>query len=306
MQMDKNRQVIDGFDERKNGGTIFSLTVLIIVLVSFVFSAIFLSVQSSGQNVQETEWYRYLSYSLNGVAILGALAFSNHLFKEGKFSRFCRIEKTERKYYLYAVLALIATFFGFGKINGFFIEFLQNNFGYKVDAVVLPDLSPLSYILVTLTVCILPAVAEELLFRGVIIRDFDECNIIVYGLIGGLLFSIFHMNPAQTPYQFTVGFTFTLLSIKSKSVLPTTLAHFLNNFIIINVEFFAPTILNFGGTWDIIVSVLGIICFVLFIFLILKGREKKEKQPLKIRCFLFSSAVGVSICLLMWFTNFFS
>ena len=231
MQVNKNSRITDGLDEQKKGGTVFSLTVLIIVLVSFVFSAILSTLQNSGKNVFETEWYRYLSYSLNGIVILVALAFSKHLFKEGNFARFCRIEKTESKYYFYAVLALVATFFGFGKINGFFIEFLQNNFGYKADVVVLPEFSPISYILVTLTVCVLPAVAEELLFRGAIIGDFEEGNIVVYGLIGGFLFSIFHMNPAQTPYQFTVGFTFTVLAIKSKSVLPTILAHFLNNFI---------------------------------------------------------------------------
>ena len=86
------------------------------------------------------------------------------------------------------------------------------------------------------------------------------------------------MNPAQTPYQFAVGFAFSLLAIKSGSILPSAVAHFLNNLAVVCIEYFFPSFI-FVGEMAVVVSILGSVVFVFALVLLLmeKGGKNQEK-----------------------------
>ena len=216
---------------------------------------------------------------------------------------YCGYKKTELKYYLLAVGLFVSVFFGLANLNNLFIDFLADSFGYSPSVVELPRLTPANYVLVILTLCILPAVTEEIALRSVVQSGILSGNIIVNALIGGLLFALFHMNPAQTPYQFAVGFCFSLLSAKSKSTLPTTLAHFLNNLAVVTVEYFFPTLFTVGGWVTTAFTVLGVVCLVGIIALIIIDKsEKQEKGNLKV--FFTCGLAGIVACALMWILNF--
>lgn len=81
-----------------------------------------------------------------------------------------------------------------------------------------------------LCVAVLGPVLEELLFRGaitkVLLRRYDPFKAI---LISGLIFGIFHLNPAQVVAASLSGFFFAWLYYKSGSLLPGILIHILNN-----------------------------------------------------------------------------
>lgn len=81
-----------------------------------------------------------------------------------------------------------------------------------------------------LTVAVLPAIFEELTDRGLVMTIFkhekDERKVIVFMAI---IFALCHQNITQTGYTFVGGLIFAFIAIKTKSILPGMIIHFINN-----------------------------------------------------------------------------
>lgn len=78
-------------------------------------------------------------------------------------------------------------------------------------------------------VSVLPAIGEELLFRGAVAKGLKRKNYVFAIVISGLLFSIFHGSAAQTMHQFLIGMVFAYLYFVTGSLLASMIAHFANN-----------------------------------------------------------------------------
>ena len=155
--------------------------------------------------------------------------------------------------------------------------------------------------MVVIVACVLPAITEEVALRAIVLNGVKTGSVVLNATIGGLLFSIYHMNPAQTPYQFMIGFVFSLVAIKSRSVLPTIIAHFLNNFAVICIEYFCPSFTVWGSSFAYFIVTLSLICLLFVIVLLVfdkDGGEKQEKGGVK-RFFAYAT-LGIAICVLMW------
>ena len=301
--MNNNKKIKPKFTIVGFGSAYFSVAVVSILLASVIFSFIFIVSGVLNDAVSDKNWYKYLSYVLTPTAVSLSLV----LFTETNgecLTEVCRVNKTNVKYYLYAFLLTAATFFGLSGLNGYFIRFLQK-FGYKYPEQSLPTFSAVNIILTVLTVCVIPAVTEEAFFRGVLTRSLEGANTVIACLTGGLYFSLFHMNPAQTPYQFVLGFCYTLLAVKSGSVFPTVIAHFLNNLIIVILYYAVPTFDGFTGVVGIIATALGTaasVAFVVLLFIGRKGEAEKEKDEYRYdyKTFFLYSAIGVLACVFIW------
>ena len=80
-----------------------------------------------------------------------------------------------------------------------------------------------------IAIAVLPAVIEEICFRGVILNASRGMSIKRAAIINGVLFAIIHMTPQQFLYTLFLGIIFTLFAIHTQSVLSSILAHFLAN-----------------------------------------------------------------------------
>lgn len=301
--MNNNKKIKPKFTIVGFGSAYFSVAVVSILLASVIFSFIFIVSGVSNDAVLDKNWYKYLSYVLTPTAVSLSLVLFTETNGE-RLTEVCRVNKTSVKYYLYALLLTAATFFGLSGLNGYFIRFLQK-FGYKYPEQSLPTFSAVNIILTVLTVCVIPAVTEEAFFRGVLTRSLEGANTVIACLTGGLYFSLFHMNPAQTPYQFVLGFCYTLLAVKSGSVFPTVIAHFLNNLIIVILYYAVPTFDGFTGVVGIIATALGTaasVAFVVLLFIGRKGEAEKEKDEYRYdyKTFFLYSAIGVLACVFIW------
>ena len=90
---------------------------------------------------------------------------------------------------------------------------------------------------------ILPAIGEELLFRGVFQRLLTEwTRNIHWGIIlAALLFSFFHFEFYGFLPRFLLGVFFGYLFVWTSSIWVPILAHFTNNFIIVVYSFYQAT-----------------------------------------------------------------
>ncbi len=81
-----------------------------------------------------------------------------------------------------------------------------------------------------LTLAVIPAFAEELLFRGLVLG-----NLLPYGKTGAILasavlFGLMHRNVEQMLYATAAGVVLGWVFVSTKSIWPCVLLHFFNNF----------------------------------------------------------------------------
>lgn len=121
-----------------------------------------------------------------------------------------------------------------------------------------------------LSLCVVPGLCEEFLFRGVFLTNlipFGKNNAI---LISALLFSLMHENPAQALFAFVAGILLGLIYIKTGSIWNCIIVHLINNFVsllesIINYNF------NTSAIWalpllDVLIYVVGAISLAVLIY----------------------------------------
>lgn len=85
-------------------------------------------------------------------------------------------------------------------------------------------------ILLFITMVVVPAFVEELLFRGLILENLLPCGKTVAIFGSAFLFGMMHQNAEQLLYATGAGIVFGWIYVRTRSIWPCVLAHFINNF----------------------------------------------------------------------------
>ena len=80
-----------------------------------------------------------------------------------------------------------------------------------------------------LSLIVFAPIFEELLFRAIVCRNNEEMGQWFAVIISGLVFGLWHTNYAQFASATTVGIMFGIMYVKTRSIIPTMVAHFINN-----------------------------------------------------------------------------
>jgi membrane protease YdiL (CAAX protease family) len=92
--------------------------------------------------------------------------------------------------------------------------------------------SPVEYLFVILTVALVPSVAEEILFRGVVQRTIAQATGgLRAAIIAGLIFGAYHLNPLSIVPLVALGTFFGYIVYRSRNLTLALSAHFFNNFL---------------------------------------------------------------------------
>ena len=235
----------------------FTSVVGAMLVAILVFSAI---ASSSGEAFKNSPVYTYLSYGISSVALFCALMAVKFGFK-AEIKPLFRIP--DKKYFLALPLIAAGCFFAFSSLNTLFIKLLSL-LGYVEQASDLPEFSPLTFAVLFLVICVLPAVLEEILFRGLIALDLSFSGVIRSALLSAALFALYHFSPAKTLYQFVLGFVFALVALKSGSVIPGMVLHFINNLVVLILCFAAPEWNGFTGGALALSIICGLLCLAAY------------------------------------------
>ncbi len=146
---------------------------------------------------------------------------------------------------------------------------------YTIDTSM--TVTPMTFLAHILSLVIIPAVLEELLFRGVILGA-----LLPYGktgavFISALLFAMMHQNPKQFIYAFAAGAVIAYFVLETHSVFMGMLIHGVNNFLsLVNMA-----VMNASGEKTVAAYSLSLYFAVFVLALIsipvLIGRIKKEE-----------------------------
>lgn len=105
-------------------------------------------------------------------------------------------------------------------------ELVDKTYGNLLKASTIPEL-----LLVVLVVAVVPAVSEEVMFRGFIQRSFEiKIKAFIAAFLTAVFFSLYHFNPYGLIPLAVLGFYFGFAAYTSKTLLIPILLHFLNNF----------------------------------------------------------------------------
>ena len=160
----------------------------------------------------------------------------------------------------------------------------------------------------------LPAIFEELVFRGIIFNGLkDKHSAYNAILISALFFTLMHGSLQQTFYQFILGIILALLMYITENIIYPIITHFTSNFIILILAYITQPIIEteiLFTFWNIFIPILlaliGLILTIIIFKILNKDRPKWENN-LKFKYYTLEEkkyAVGsVLIAVLLWFFN---
>ena len=124
-----------------------------------------------------------------------------------------------------AVILVIALMPVISFLSMIMLMFFPNN---TAEALTVAYDSPLA--LSIISICVIPAVFEELVFRGIIFSGLKNVSLKKACIMGGLLFAIAHFDPQQALYTFLIGSLFCYVAYRTRSIFPSMVSHFTINF----------------------------------------------------------------------------
>ena len=298
------KALLDKPTRENSSGFAFSFAAVFIFALSLIVSLI-LAWTGFNPNTDSTkDWYLYVSFSLAPAALLLAGLWYFYRTKKSVLQTLKK-QVCHWKYYLIAIVLQIGLF-SVSYLNTLFAEFL-GWLGFASPPPSIPSLDGFGFVGVILVVALLPAIFEEILFRGIVLDGAYAYGTAGAVLLCGGLFALYHQNPLQTVYPFVCGAAFALLAIRSRSVFPTMLAHFLNNLLIIILEKAKVTdIPNFVFIPVIILSGLCLLGTLGYLIFADKNRLPDEEgdtlaqQRTKRGVYILAAAIGILICFVGW------
>ena len=140
------------------------------------------------------------------------------------------------------------------------------------------EITPLTFVLLTFTTAIVPAICEEFLFRKTLIPALSPYGQGFAIFSSALFFGLMHQNLLQIFYTTMAGILLGYVYAKARSYLCVFLIHFANNFVSILQTTFASNLDETSGYIAVItltatVLVLGAISIFI---LVLKEKNKKD------------------------------
>lgn len=278
----------------KDAGIAYSAFALALVVASLVVLIVIAAAGLAKEGYARTNWYLYLSYSLT-PCVFAVVSFAYFYKTETSFET--HVAPCKPKYFLLAIVVQIGLL-SLSELNTLFISSLSK-LGYEQPEILLPSLDGFGVVAVVFVVGVLPAVFEELFFRGILLNGLKGYGKAAACLLCGGLFSLYHQSPVQTVYPFCCGAVFAWVALTSGSVLPTMVSHFINNAAIV--------ILTKAGYAEIpfpakrIVLGVSLVCLIGgIVWLATESKRAKKEERAEGKGFFVGAAVGIAIFGASW------
>lgn len=244
-----------------------------------------------------------LGYICTPISVILGVYLYGRVEKYNFFSEL-KLKKCSLRVWIAGLLITFGTLFGLSELNNIFLSFLQK-FGYNAPPITLPEKSVLNVSMVIIFVCLTPAIFEEILMRGLITKGLIGAGKVFAVLVSGAMFSLFHMSPQQTIYQFIVGVLYSLIIVSGGDYIITLTSHFINNLFIVLNEYFW----KFNPSFELKTTllILGLISLGVGVFLLLFKNKNKDANIddmiLMRKSFISKPSWGIIICIVFWVSN---
>lgn len=171
--------------------------------------------------------------------------------------------------------------------------------------------SALGIIVSVIATAVLPALLEEFAIRGVVLQSLRKYGDKYAIIMSSVVFALMHGNMIQIPFAFIAGIGFAYVAIKTNSIWPGIIVHFLNNCLAVAASVAVENLSDNGSTiymlcFYAVIFVIGIICSIAYqkknplIFSCLSsGKMTYLKTSEKVNSFIFNFPMVIAISILI-------
>lgn len=128
-----------------------------------------------------------------------------------------------------------------------------------------PTGNPIMLTLILGYVCVLGPILEEIIFRGLILKSMQRYGNLTAIIVTSILFSMFHLNLVQFVPPVLIGLILGFITIRSKSIVPSIIAHIFNNTLTFLISSIIPKEVLLQNIISIAYAFVAILGLVLFI-----------------------------------------
>jgi len=197
-------------------------------------------------------WEANVAIILRYVFLFGLFWVLSKQLKSKKWSETANVVGSNKKLSIYNI-ALVFIIAGLALAS--FMLLVQGFsdiiiwFGYKSGSSLVPN-DIMQYIMAVFTLCLLPAIIEELFFRGYILKGLRSMGKTVAVVGSTVLFVLFHLNPEQVVFQFILGVLLATVVLQTGNLLYGIILHFLNNFFVVTMAYIFADDPLVGMAWN--------------------------------------------------------
>ena len=304
MEQQKEKQVFEkrNFYTDDDSGKVFIISLLaplfISLLIFLLCGAIVSACGLDAQTQLESTWFIAVSSVLTSLTFVGIYLIYNKYYKIDNRAVAFNF-KIGWKNYLIAVVISVIALFGLQQLISSF-DALWETIGYNLSSISINPTNFGLFALLVLVSAITPAICEEIIFRGMILNGLrTKFNDYASIALSAFMFALIHGNLQQFIYPFLLGLIYGWLCLRTGSVIPSIIAHFVNNFLVVLLQYLA-NVTGFSMImpiewWSILIAILlAVIVFVVIYLLdrfIYKHKSFTvvEKQEGKVSLFLWAS-----------------
>lgn len=170
-----------------------------------------------------------LYYVVASIAMFVPMLALAAVFDHRRLSDVVSFEKHSKKLGFFLVLICLG-FFLAGNVLTNIVFFTLSELGHPpfMPEAFQPD-TPFELAVVLLSSACIPALTEEFAFRGVILGLLKPYGNSIAVVISAVLFGLMHGNLIQMPFAFVGGLALGYATVRTGSMWPAVIAHFLNN-----------------------------------------------------------------------------
>ena len=209
--------------------------VLLVALsnVTAIFEYLFTQVFASGSDITDAI-FRIIDCVVYFASFTLPILVFSYMQKQGESEIYTPRPKPVNRFSGLECAAAIGLSLGVILFSSYVNYFVVNSFSSYSDftsetfwAVELDK--PYQIVIYAINIAVVPAVCEELLFRGTICKALMPYGRGTAIVISALLFSLMHTNIEQTIYTFVAGVLLAWIYVKTDSIIYPMLLHFINN-----------------------------------------------------------------------------
>lgn len=269
------------------GGYFYTATLLLFLVLSIACRFLMDALQAD-----KTVSQAVISVLSATIFIVLSLLYAKKDVKKLKIQSFSPI------YLVPALMLAFGMLLGLGFLNSLVARGVQK-LGGAVSSITIPLDTPFKYVLFSVCLCVLPAIAEETFFRGAMLDSLRGVGKLSCVFTVALCFALYHGNVVQIAYQFIYGVGLGFLTLKAKSVIPAMVAHFVNNFAVLTLEYIKLSV-NFNNAVIIIIGSALLVNFTLFMIFYTDTVVSSQEKTESIKGFYIPfGAIGIAVAALM-------
>jgi membrane protease YdiL (CAAX protease family) len=233
------------------------------------------------------DWLTYLTYAISQIGVIFIPTYIYLRKKKIKIQETLRFNKIKALPAFLIIIAAAPITITISTLNDLILNLFYDT-SKTVSTVQLPEINTVGkFIIATLFIAVMPAIFEELMFRGVFLTAYERRGSYKAIIFSGLFFGLFHFDLSKLFFTIVLGFILAYYVLRTNSIYAGMIGHFTNNFLgilsLLSVNYYRNTLAGLPQntfTQNIIAIIIcaSISVFLLSLFKIATNTTANDKK----------------------------